>query len=304
MSGRFTVEFSIQKQMTYTWKSLFKNLLTGIKILASGILLAIVLRVFVLSSFHIPSPSMEPSVLAGDYILVNKLAYGARIVKNFKFMKGGKFETFRVKGMSTVQRNDVIVFNFPYSDWNKLQPDLGVFYLKRCVAIPGDTFYIENGIYKVKQYADTLGFYQRELQLSQMPDSVFNEGVFNCFPNSELFGWTIKNFGPLYVPKAGDELAMDTLNILLYKHLIEYETDQRVEINEGKVYLDSIVLNNYTFQMNYYFMAGDYIFDSKDSRYWGLLPEDHIVGKASLIWQSKDMNTGKRRWDRICKTIK
>ncbi|GHT15524.1 signal peptidase I [Bacteroidia bacterium] len=247
---------------------------------------------------------MEPSVLAGDYIIVNKLAYGARIIKNFNFMKGGKFETFRVKGFGKVKRNDVIVFNFPYSDWNKLQPDLGVFYLKRCVAIPGDTFYIENGIYKVKQYPDTLGFYQRELQLSQMPDSAFNEGVFNCFPDKEHYGWTIKNFGPLHVPKIGDNLAVDTLNILIYKHLIEYETDQRVEINEGKVYLDSVVLNNYTFKMNYYFMAGDFIFDSRDSRYWGLLPEDHIVGKASLIWQSKDMNTGNRRWNRICKTIK
>ncbi|GHT07513.1 hypothetical protein FACS189426_01060 [Bacteroidia bacterium] len=101
----------------YSWKSFSKNLSTGIKILATGILLAIILRIFVLSSFHIPTPSMEPSVLAGDYIIVNKLAYGARIVKNFNFMKGGKFETFRVKGFGKVKRNDVIVFNFPYSDW-------------------------------------------------------------------------------------------------------------------------------------------------------------------------------------------
>ncbi|GHT12850.1 hypothetical protein FACS189426_16870 [Bacteroidia bacterium] len=122
--------------MYYSWKTLLKHLLTCIKILATGILLAIVLRVFVMSSFHIPTPSMEPSVLAGDYIIVNKLAYGARIVKNFNFMKGGKFETFRVKGFGKVKRNDVIVFNFPYSDWSKLQPDLGVFYLKRCVALP------------------------------------------------------------------------------------------------------------------------------------------------------------------------
>ncbi|GHT15099.1 hypothetical protein FACS189426_22370 [Bacteroidia bacterium] len=124
--------------MKYFWKPLFKHLLIGIKIFVTAILLAIILRIFVLSSFHIPTPSMEPSVLAGDYIIVNKLAYGARIVKNFNFMKGGKFETFRVKGFGKVKRNDVLVFNFPYSDWNKLQPDLGVFYLKRCVAIPGE----------------------------------------------------------------------------------------------------------------------------------------------------------------------
>jgi signal peptidase I len=84
---------------------------------------------------------MKPTIIAGDYILVNKLAYGARISKNFKFMKdGGTFKSFRVKGFSKVKRNDVLVFNYPYTDWNKLQPDLGVYYLKRCVALPGDTF--------------------------------------------------------------------------------------------------------------------------------------------------------------------
>lgn len=72
-------------------------------------------------------------------------------------MKGGKFETFRVKGFQKVKRNDVIVFNYPYSDWNKLGFDLNVFYVKRCIAIPGDTLCIDSGFYKVKNCSDTLG---------------------------------------------------------------------------------------------------------------------------------------------------
>ncbi|MDR3218941.1 MAG: S26 family signal peptidase, partial [Dysgonamonadaceae bacterium] len=172
-------------------------------------------------------------------------------------------------------------------------------------ALPGDTFSIENGIYIVKGITDKLGHYEREVELSQKADSLFPPEIFNCFPHDTAnFGWTIKNFGPLYVPKAKDTVHLDTLNYVLYKNLIEYETDRPVRLRDGKLYLGDRVLYDYTFQMNYYFMAGDYIFDSRDSRYWGLLPEDHIVGKAAVIWQSKDMLTKKRRWNRIFKAVK
>ncbi|MDR3339401.1 MAG: S26 family signal peptidase, partial [Candidatus Symbiothrix sp.] len=125
------------------------------------------------------------------------------------------------------------------------------------------------------------------MRLSQKADSVFQPEIFNCFPHDTAdFGWTIKNFGPLYVPKAKDNVRLDTINYVLYKNLITYETDLPVRLREGILYLGDRVVYDYTFQMNYYFMAGDYLFDSRDSRYWGLLPEDHIVGKASLIWQS------------------
>ena len=117
-------------------KLILKNALWGLKILVAAILLAVALRVFVFASFLIPTPSMEPAVVPGDHVLVNKLAYGGRVVKNFNFLKGGKFETFRVKGFSKVRRNDVVVFNYPYSNWNRLEPDLNLFFIKRCVAIP------------------------------------------------------------------------------------------------------------------------------------------------------------------------
>ena len=133
----------------------------------------------------------------------------------------------------------------------------------------------------------------------------FPDNIWYCFPFDLVhYRWNIKDFGPLFVPAAGSTLALDTLNYLLYKKLIEYETDKTLSVENASVYLDNEIINEYTFKMNYYFMAGDYIFDSQDSRYWGLLPEDCIVGKAVIIVRSKDLNTGKIRWGRFLKRIK
>jgi signal peptidase I len=288
----------------WTWKSLLKTVFFWFKIVIFGLLLALVLRLFVFSSFKVPTPSMEPAILAGDYILVNKLAYGARLPKNFNFMKGGKFETFRVKGFSKVKRNDVVVFNFPYPDWWGIGWDLNLYYVKRCVALPGDTFYIDKGIYKVKNCPDVPGNYEAQRRFSKVRTEEIRPETFHCFPNSEDYHWTVKLFGPLYVPCKGDTLAIDSKNIALYRNLIRYETDREIYLKNDTVYLDNDPLQSYVFHQNYYFMAGDLVFDSRDSRYWGLLPEDHIVGKATVIWQSKDMQTGKRRWKRCLKTIR
>ena len=282
-----------------SFKPILHHLLFAAKIIGIAIVLAICLRVFVFDSFKIPSPSMEPAILAGDYILVSKLVLGGRVYKNFDFRKGGKVETRRLWGWREVRRNDVLVFNFPYSDWSKLDFDLNVFYVKRCVAIPGDTFYINNGIYKVKNSSDILGCYDQQLSFSKQPEKDMAPEIWNCFPADAAYGWNVRQFGPLYVPGRGDHINIDTLNIKLYGNLIRYETDREIRIQGDTVWLGSAILQSYTFLKNYYFMAGDWVFDSRDSRYWGLLPEDHIVGKAAIIWKSKDMWTGKYRWGRF-----
>jgi signal peptidase I len=287
----------------WTWKSLLKTIFFWFKIVVLGLLLALVLRLFVFSSFKVPSPSMESAILAGDYILVNKLAYGARLPKNFNFMKGGEFETFRVKGFSKIKRNDVVVFNFPYPTGDGIGWDLNLYYVKRCVALPGDTFYIDKGIYKVKNCPDVLGDYEAQRRFSEAKADDIRPDIFHCFPDSEDYLWTVKSFGPLYVPRRGDTLAVDSKNIALYRNLIRYETDKEIYRKNDGIYLENDRLQLYVFQQNYYFMAGDLTFDSRDSRYWGLLPEDHIVGKVALVWQSKDKQTGKRRWERFFKTI-
>lgn len=82
-------------------------------------------------------------------------------------------------------------------------------------------------------------------------------------------------------------------NIEIYKDIIEYETKKSIEISNDTILIDNKPITKYKFSSNYYFLSGDYVVDSYDSRYWGLLPEDHIIGKASFIWKSKNISTNK-----------
>ena len=300
--------FTNKKFMNYKLKMVFKKLRFYIILFMVAIVFTVGMRVFIFTSIiKIPSDSMSPAVLAGDFIIASKMIPGPRVFRNLQQIRvDGKVQTKRFKGIREVCRNDILVFNFPYTNgWDKLDMDLNVYYLKRCVAIPGDTFSIENGIYKVNNYPDSLGCFFRQEELAQMSRDDFSSIIWNSFPfDTVSYQWNIKDFGPLYVPTVGAVIAIDTLNITLYKSLIEYETDKRLFVRDGLVYLDNKIIKEYTFRLNYYFMAGDNLFDSKDSRYWGLLPEDCIIGKAIIITKSKDPLTDKFRWKRFFKLIK
>jgi signal peptidase I len=271
-----------------------------------SIILTVFLKVFCFASFKVPSGSMEPTLKTGDYILVNKMILGPRIFKDWRFWADGNWEMKRLKGLRAIKRNEILVFNFPITNnkWGHIEMDFNAHYVKRCVGIPGDSFYIRNGIYHVKGSTDTIGSYHNQLILSAMKDSLINKPVLESFPfGSNQYHWTIRNFGPIYIPKANDCLQIDCKNIELYRKMIVYETGKNIEVNHNEVTLGGKPLKKYVFKMNYYFMAGDYVLDSKDSRYWGLLPEDHIIGKVSLIWKSEDENTGKFRWERFMKGL-
>jgi len=251
----------------------YKNIFHWLITIVIAVFFAVILRVFVFALFSIPTPSMEPAILAGDKVLVIK----------------------RLKGYSTIRHNDILIFYYPYTNWNHLGMDMNVFYAKRCVAIPSDTFFIENGIYKVKNCNDTLGNYESQRRFFQVEETKMPPEVFRCFPYDSIYDWNVKNFGPIYIPGKGDTIRMDAKNRLLYRNLIRYETGKK-EIPDELPY--------YIFQQNYYFMAGDYVFDSKDSRYWGLLPEEHIIGKVACVWNSKDLHTGKSHWNRFLKKVR
>ncbi|GAB6013474.1 signal peptidase I [Viscerimonas tarda] len=289
-----------------TIKRLLKKILVYTGYLLVVIVLTVIVRVFFFDKYSIPSQSMSPAIEAGDQILVNKLIPGARIIKSYDFIKTEtRPDIWRAKACRSIRRNDVMVFNFPYSKKrNKIQPDMSTYYVKRCVAIPGDTFYIDNGIYKVNGVSDKLGNYEAQLKLSQLQDKDIPQGGFQCFPKkNNNYYWTMKRFGPLYIPHQDECLAIDLVNIALYRNLIEYETSGKIKLEDNKVSLNGKEIKEYTFSMNYYFMAGDNVFDSRDSRYWGLLPEDHIVGKAFVIYKSKDLQTDTYRWNRFFKSI-
>jgi signal peptidase I len=258
-------------------------------------------QVFLFASFKIPTDSMQPGLTGGDYVLVWKPVLGARVFHLFDAIKGEKVPIYRLPGMRKVCRNDVLVFHFPYPNRSdSIEMHMLKYYIKRCVALPGDTFRIDNGIYKVSGVTDTLGIYHRQKELSMMEDSTFQKEIFHCFPFDSACQWNIKYFGPLYVPCKGSEVTIDMRNVALYGKLITYETGKKIEIRNGQAYMNNKSLYTYTFTHDYYFMAGDWVFDSRD---WGLLPDEWIVGKAAFIWRSIDMRTKKNRWNRLLKKI-
>lgn len=227
-------------------------------------------------------------------------------------------------------------------------------YIKRCVAIAGDTLQIKNGILYVQgkpaevppnsatDYLVSTNRVISEDELreagislnsdEQSPD--FDIGVSNqyhvnltesevkilqqmpgvlsvtrqiadnfggVFPFDRKFNWSIDNFGPLWVPKKGATITLTPENILLYKRVISVYENNKWEERNGKIFINGNEANTYTFKMNYYWMMGDNRHRSQDSRYWGFVPEDHVVGSAWLIWMSYDSGI---RWNRLFKTIK
>jgi len=130
------------------------------------------------------------------------------------------------------------------------------------------------------------------------------EGYSGVFPNDPAFHWKANNFGPLWVPKAGESIELTDENVALYGRCIRtYEGNTLVKDLDGRYLLNGNVADNYTFKMDYYWMMGDNRDNSLDSRFWGFVPEDHIVGTPLFIWMSIDQETGDFRWDRFLKGV-
>ena len=265
----------------------------------------ILLRILVFGSYKIPTDSMEPTIIPGDYVLVNKLAYGARLFDLFDAMEGKKVNIRRVSGYTRIKNNDVIVFHIPHPNtWDKIEMDMSRYFIKRCIGIPGDTLQIVDGFYVInsdttKKYGNIVA----EQMLNRMTRESLPDGVYHTFPWDSTLNWNIKDLGPLYIPRIGDKITLNRTNILLYKKIIEWEKGYPLTFEKDTLWDKSIPLPSYIFSHNYYFMGGDKVQNSQDSRYWGLLPDDLVVGKASFIWKSKEPYSGKIRWNRILKKI-
>lgn len=282
--------------------------------LAGGSMLAIIiwllLQIFVFASFSIPTDSMEPTLVPGDYVLVNKTLKGARIFSLNDAGEHKPLEITRLKGFGKFQRNEVLVFNFPYPErWDSIGFNLMLYYVKRCIALPGDTLEIRDARYYVRGYEGELGNRDSQNSLAHFlkskrnKEKMIQDNCFYAYPGDSTLAWSIKELGPFYLPAQGDTLVMNKKHYTLYRNLIEWEQRKKLTAREGRFYLGGKEVKQYVFTHNYYFMGGDNCYNSQDSRYWGLLPEEYIVGKATLIWKSKNKRTDEIRWNRVFKKI-
>ncbi|HEY0177211.1 MAG TPA: signal peptidase I [Pedobacter sp.] len=127
------------------------------------------------------------------------------------------------------------------------------------------------------------------------------------FPHNEKFKWNEDNFGPLLLPKRGMTVSLNESNMILYRRAIELYENNKVTVKDKEVFINDKKADHYTFKMNYYWMMGDNRHNSLDSRFWGYVPEDHVLGKAMITWMSVDSTQNllnKIRWDRILKPIR
>ncbi|MFC4873984.1 signal peptidase I [Negadavirga shengliensis] len=337
-----------------------------------AVIAASLIRWLLLEPFTIPTASMEKSLLVGDFLFVSKMHYGTRIPKTIlqvplthqkiwgteipSYSDAIQLPYYRLPGFSSIERNDVVVFNYPEEYWHPA--DLKTNYIKRAVAIPGDVieirdtqiyingtptenpgemqfsydvmtnrtlnmeFFDRYGINPDSYYpfSDNSGYFVfataemvEELEKSPAVSSVKKrtnkpgQGDPNIFPDGAFFGWNKDHYGPLEVPAKGWTIPLDEDNVRKYGYTIEkFEGLKNVNIEGNDLYVDGQRQDSYTFRQDYYFMMGDNRHDSLDSRFWGFVPEDHVVGKAWFLWLSLEKHKSmfnKIRWSRFFKSI-
>ena len=141
--------------------------------------------------------------------------------------------------------------------------------------------------------------------------TVNRKGTLQIYPNSyteEFNEWSLDDFGPVTIPKKGVEIELNSRNMDMYRRVISVYDGHVLEEKNGEVYIDGELATNYTFEQDYYWMMGDNRHRSADSRMWGFVPHDHIVGRASFTWFSRQNKAqhgeAKIRWDRVFTNVK
>ncbi|MFO7444742.1 MAG: signal peptidase I [Ignavibacteriaceae bacterium] len=243
---------------------------------------AILIKSFFFEAYRIPSGSMEDTLLAGDFILVNKSSYNFSTPETLP-LTDVEIPFINILSFGSPELNDVIVFKFPGLR-DELFPSSDVSYIKRVMGLPGDTIWIINKEVFVNGRKIILPLTGKTDTLDIRSQNTYEKRI---YPEDKP--WNRDNYGPLIIPQKGMTVDISHKNFNEIKNVIDREYGRRVLSEEGTVItLEGKPVRSYTFQKNYYFVLGDNRDDSMDSRYWGFVPEDKIAGKAILIYWSWD----------------
>jgi len=342
-----------------------------------AVIAATLIRWTTVEAFVVPTPSMENTILVGDYLFVSKFHYGTRTTSTPlqiplthqkiwgtnipSYLNWIELPSYRLPGFSEVTREDIVVFNIPpvsLNDGEEHPVQLKTNYVKRCVGLPGDVVVIDDQQVSVNgnplgkpahmKYSyrvttenaltertlrdmelstndyfylgkDNLAHAVYHMFLTQSQFETLNRAPYvmhveeqlkakgrgegDIFPSVSYAPWNGDNYGPLTIPAEGMTIPVNDSTMALYGEVIRlYEGHKHVELSDGRLTIDGTQRQEYTFGQNYYFMMGDNRHNSLDSRYWGFVPEDHVVGKALFIWMSLDDEAGffnKIRWNRL-----
>ena len=164
----------------------------------------------------------------------------------------------------------------------------------------------EYNLFLTDEAASGLKSFTNVNSIKQNIDTTSNGSEY-YFPNKRDFNWNIDNYGPITIPKKGSSINLSLKNIDLYKDIIQIYEENLLKILDDKIYINDTLTSEYKFKMNYYWMMGDNRHNSADSRMWGFLPENHVVGKALFVWMSWDRNgkgLNKIRWERLFSSVK
>jgi signal peptidase I len=321
---------------------------------------ALILKSLFFDAFRIPTPSMEDSLLTGDFLIVSKLHYGTRTPMSISLpfteihVPDVTLPWFRFPGFTSIKRNDVFVFNYPIED---KVISAKTHYIKRAVGMPGDTLQIVdkklivNGVEtdeapgiqyfhevyttgqarlspaKVREFGAQLidtskrgGFIvnMTDTEAAEMltwpeverieifarpaEESFFK--VYSGFFFSKPMDGNVDQFAPVVIPFEGQVITLTSANWHIYRDVITRYEGNTVQQNGDTFVINGETTNTYTIKQDYYFAMGDNRDNSEDSRFWGFVPDDHVVGKAVMLYFSWDAERTMPRFGRMFNLIR
>ncbi len=257
----------------------YKNLAVKQFLIAAvlALLAAILFRAFFIEAEKIPSASMENTLLVGDVVLENKVAYSFSTPHYFP-LTDISIPSIRIFNTGRPKRNDVIIFRFPYSN-DLSYPDRNVDFIKRIVGCPGDTVQIINRVVLINGKRIKL---PAKALVSKQPVAASGVADKEIFPSGK--DWNGDNYGPIVVPWKNEIVNINPEDINYWRKVINHEAGNNAVSIEGSVVtVNGTPIRQYKVKENYYFVMGDNRNNSLDSRYWGFVPFDVIEGKAFII---------------------